>query len=415
MEAYHHFYYHLLEGVHTITSSKVLSSFRGGKTGNRIFIITLLCIYFLACNAYVNTYGQDAKKVTDSNSPTPEKISEMSSFPQGNATSKTTSVPNRPSENDTNSSNSTFFLKYNNLGNSHNKAGSTSYSFPGYLNSGPSNMGPVPNLPTYPYYNPSSPTYPSLSPYPYPQLASPSYYYPYSQPSIPFSPSFPSASSIYPWASAPSSAISAQQHPQQFEPPYPAPPIPLSSPAMDGPEIVKDSFPESEDTFGRQESKVVSSWFPSIPASDCEGIFEFTLEGTTNLQAKNLKNGNHKITIKMTSASPGSIDGQLWVDKKNNNDKGSKFDIDKTFNNCRVVTASSMPSTTAQQGSSASLLNSLLSDLPEDDFSVDEELKDETDEKDETDNNINSQHQGENDEGIENSKREKNKKIAALE
>lgn len=117
----------------------------------------------------------------------------------------------------------------------------------------------------------------------------------------------------------------------------------------------------------------------------------------------------------MTSANPGSIDGQLWVDKKNNNDKGSKFDIDKTFNNCRVVTASSMPSTTAQQGSSASLLNSLLSDLPEDDFSVDEELKDETDEKDETDNNRISQHQGENDEGIENSKREKNKKIAALE
>lgn len=184
---------------------------------------------------------------------------------------------------------------------------------------------------------------------------------------------------------------------------------------MDRPEIVKDSFLESEDTVGRQESKIVSSQFPSIPASDCEGIFEFTLEGTTNLQAKNLKNGNHKITIKMTSASPGSIDGQLWVDKKNNNDKGSKFDIDKTFNNCRVVTASSMPSTTAQQGSSASLLNSLLSDLPEDDFSVDEELKDETDEKDETDNNINSQHQGENDEGIENSKREKNKKIAALE
>ena len=43
----------------------------------------------------------------------------------------------------------------------------------------------------------------------------------------------------------------------------------------------------------------------------------------------------------MTSDSPDLINGQLWVDKKSNNDKGSKFDIDKTFNNYRVVTASS--------------------------------------------------------------------------
>jgi hypothetical protein len=123
------------------------------------------------------------------------------------------------------------------------------------------------------------------------------------------------------------------------------------------------------DPAGPQESKMVSPWFPSIPASDCEGIFEFTLEGTANLQAKNLKSGNHKITIKMTSDSPDLINGQLWVDKKSNSDKGSKFDIDKTFNNCRVVTASSIAALTEQPSTgeqeSSSLLNSLLNYLPD--------------------------------------------------
>lgn len=136
-------------------------------------------------------------------------------------------------------------------------------------------------------------------------------------------------------------------------------------------EVVQNSSPgfddlESEDPVELEESKTVSPWFPSVPASDCEGIFEFTVEGTANLLAKNLKSGNHKITIKMTSDSPGSINGQLWVDKKTNSDKGSKFDIDKTFNNCRVVTASSLPTSTGHQESPTSLLNSLLEDLPED-------------------------------------------------
>ena len=132
------------------------------------------------------------------------------------------------------------------------------------------------------------------------------------------------------------------------------------------------------DPAGPQGSKMVSPWFPSIPASDCEGIFEFTLEGTANLQAKNLKSGNHKITIKMTSDSPDFINGQLWLDKKSNSDKGSKFDIDKTFNNCRVVTASSTsPSPGQQQESSSSLLSSLLNDLPDEEYSAVEESNDE--------------------------------------
>jgi hypothetical protein len=71
----------------------------------------------------------------------------------------------------------------------------------------------------------------------------------------------------------------------------------------------------------------------------------------------------------MTSDSPDLINGQLWVDKKSNSDKGSKFDIDKTFNNCRVVTASSIAALTEQPSTgeqeSSSLLNSLLNYLPD--------------------------------------------------
>ena len=77
----------------------------------------------------------------------------------------------------------------------------------------------------------------------------------------------------------------------------------------------------------------------------------------------------------MTSDNPDLISGQLWLDKKSNNDKGSKFDIDRTFNNCRVVTASSIPPTAGQQQeSSSSLLDSLLNDLPEEDHAAEEEL-----------------------------------------
>jgi hypothetical protein len=133
------------------------------------------------------------------------------------------------------------------------------------------------------------------------------------------------------------------------------------------------------DPAGPQGSKMVSPWFPSIPASDCEGIFEFTLEGTANLQAKNLKSGNHKFTIKIASDNTDSISGQLWIDKKTNNEKGTKFNVDKTFNNCRIVTAlsgSSISSPNEQGESSSALLNSLLNDLSDDDQHTEEETED---------------------------------------
>jgi hypothetical protein len=75
----------------------------------------------------------------------------------------------------------------------------------------------------------------------------------------------------------------------------------------------------------------------------------------------------------MISDSPDSINAQLWIDKKTNGDKGSKFDIDKTFNNCRVVTASALPPTTGQQESSSSLLNSMLDDLSDTDYSTEDQ------------------------------------------
>jgi hypothetical protein len=387
----------------------------------RICIIATLCVYLLTCNAFGYIYGQKGIKIIDSNSPTPERTSGVLPISSEDDISQKTSVSNSSSANNASSSNSTHFLKYNNLGNSHNKAASTTYNFPEYPNARAANMQSVPLSPSYPnYYNPFYNQYYAspFGPSPYPQLTqAPSYYpYPYPQSSVPFSPSFPSTSPAYSWAYPQSSSIS-QQHFSPLSSPHPAPPIPLSSPKVDRQEIEKDSSPEFEDAE-QQESKMVSSWFPSIPASDCEGIFEFTLEGTTNLQSKDLKAGNHKITIKMTSASPGSIEGQLWVDKKNSNERGSNFDIDRTFNNCRVVTASDMPSTAGHTESSSSLLNSLLSDLPEDDYSADEEsIADEEpkDEKDESDINNSRQQHGENTEGIEGSDRQTNNRIAALE
>jgi hypothetical protein len=244
-------------------------------------------------------------------------------------------------------------------------------------------MQAFPSQNTHPYYYPSYNYYPyssGTSPYPsgtppYPPLASPtSYSSP--QSSTPYSSTLTPTSSASPSAFTPSYGLSGQ--------PYflPAPPPPLFPPPRYPSELTQEPSANFQDSVGPQESKLVSPWFPSIPASDCEGIFEFTIEGTADLQSKNLKSGNHKITIKMASDSPGSINGQMWIDKKNTNDKGSKFDVDKTFNNCRVVTASSVPPSTGQPSTgeqeSSSLLNSLLNDLPNEDQFAEEPLTVET-------------------------------------
>jgi hypothetical protein len=373
--------------------------------GNGIWLAATLCLFLLTYNAFANISSQEDKKVINSKS----SIRILPAFASEEAFSKAGSPFNNSAGNEASLSNSTFFLKYNNLGNNHNKAESSSYNFPRYPNSQPSYEQFLPSTPTNSYYNPAYNHYPgSFGLYPYPQLMPPSYFS-YPQSPTQFTPSLSLGSPTYPWAVSPSSGISAQQHFLSSPIPSPFPP-PQSYPPVHSPEIAKESSLESDDSLGGNQSKMVSPWFPSIPASDCEGVFEFTVEGTTQLQAENLKSGNHKITIKMTSASPDSIDGQLWVDKKANNDKGNKFKIDKTFNNCRVVTASSTPSSVGQEeSSSSSLLQSLLGDLPEDDYSADEQLTYEADD------NRNSQQQEADQEDAEGTESDRKVEIAALD
>jgi hypothetical protein len=348
--------------------------------GNELWLITTMCLYLLTSSAFPNILAQEEdKRVTNGNSPFNMALASSSA---GKAFSGTTSPLNNSTDGALSASNSTHFLKYNNLGNNYNKDASASYNFPEY--SGPSSA--------YGQRLPSSSTYPNSYNYypysfgtsPYPQLTSPSYYG-YPQSSAPFS---SSGASNYPLSPSPSGLYPQSLFPPSIFPPsspvqlnsFPIPPPSVFPPARYPPDAVQDSALGSDDPVVSEESKMVSPWFPSIPASDCEGIFEFTLEGTANLQAENLKTGNHKITIKMTSESPDLINGQLWVDKTSNNDRGSKFDVDKTFNNCRVVTASSPPDPTTQPQSSSSLLNSLLDDLPDEDLSADEQLPDRTEE-----------------------------------
>ena len=372
--------------------------------GKGLWLIAMVLLYLLT-NAFTTIYAQE-KKVTNGISSSPEIPMTLLSSPSIqpiNQTSSKSVLSNNSSGETPGPSNSTLFLKYNNLGNNLNKARGNSYNVPGYSDPSSAYMQPPPSTQTSPYYYPSYNQYPySFGANSYPQAAPPAYFS-YPQSSTAFSPSLASTSPMYPSTLPPSSGVPVQ--------PYflPSPPPPPFLPPRYPPEIAKDSSLESEDPVVSEVPKMVSPWFPSIPASDCEGIFEFTLEGTANLQAKNLKSGNHKITIKMTSDSPDLINGQLWVDKKSNNDKGSKFDIDKTFNNCRVVTASSTaPSPGQQQESSSSLLNSLLNDLPEEEYSGVEEFNDDSFD------NGNSQQQEDTQVGDDGGREGKNK-IAALQ
>jgi hypothetical protein len=119
----------------------------------------------------------------------------------------------------------------------------------------------------------------------------------------------------------------------------------------------------------------------------------------------------------MISDSPDSINGQLWIDKKTNSDKGSKFDIDKTFNNCRVVTASALSPATGQQESSSSLLNSLLNDLSDTDYPTeDTDYSPEEQSTNEADSTFKSQQQEEVDaENSDSTEKKEKSEIAAFE
>ena len=94
------------------------------------------------------------------------------------------------------------------------------------------------------------------------------------------------------------------------------------------------SMPSSS---GHQTSSELSPWFPSVPASACKGIFQFTIDGTAHLNDQHFKNANHNITIQLTSINGNSIAGKFWIDKKGNNDTGIDFNINNISNNCKYV------------------------------------------------------------------------------
>jgi hypothetical protein len=342
-------------------------------TGIGLCLSVTICLYLLTYSIFSNIHAQEDKRVTNGTS---TSYNTIQSFPPREVHSKITALSGNSSNDIPGASNSTQFLKYNNLGNNENKAGSISYNYPSYSDPASAYMQPFFSSPTNSLYNPYYSQRPySSGIYPSSQLTQP-YYYPNPQTLTPFSTSLNSASPTYPYTYPPFSGLPVQ--PYQYLPSAsPPPPPPVFPPPRYTPEIMQGpslavNDQKSEGPVELEESKMVSPWFPSVPASECEGIFEFTVEGTAELLSENLKSGNHKITIKMSSGSSDTINGQLWIDKKTSGDKGSKFDIDKTFNNCRVVTASALPPTTGQKESSSSLLNSLLDDLPDSDYSTED-------------------------------------------
>ena len=203
--------------------------------GNELWLIATLCLFLMTSSAFQNIYPQEAKRVTNGKSPSNMALP---SLPAGKASSGTTSLLNNSSDGSLTASNSTHFLKYNNLGNNYNKAASTSYNFPEY--SGPSSAygRRIPSPSTHPYYYPSYNYYPySFSTSSYPPLTSPSYYS-YPQASAPFS---STAASNYPTSPSglfPPSLFPPSNNPLQPNS-FPVPPPSLFPPARDTPEEYK--------------------------------------------------------------------------------------------------------------------------------------------------------------------------------
>jgi hypothetical protein len=94
------------------------------------------------------------------------------------------------------------------------------------------------------------------------------------------------------------------------------------------------SMPSSSN---HQPPSELSPWFPSVPASACKGIFQFTIDGTAHLNYQHFENANHNITLQLTSINGNSIAGKFWIDKKGYNDNGINFNINNIFNNCKYV------------------------------------------------------------------------------
>jgi hypothetical protein len=93
----------------------------------------------------------------------------------------------------------------------------------------------------------------------------------------------------------------------------------------------------SSSSLSTSSSKKSSPWFPSIPASSCQGIFQFTIDGTAYL--KKISQRLHNVTLQIESVNGDSVSAMLWIDKKDgSNDKGINFDLRNLENNCKHIT-----------------------------------------------------------------------------
>jgi hypothetical protein len=111
----------------------------------------------------------------------------------------------------------------------------------------------------------------------------------------------------------------------------------LSDPANDESPPLSSGQLSMPSSSEHQTSSELSPWFPSVPASACKGIFQFTIDGTAHLNDQHFKNANHNITLQLTSINGNSIAGKFWIDKKGYNDNGIDFNINNISNNCKYV------------------------------------------------------------------------------
>jgi hypothetical protein len=134
-------------------------------------------------------------------------------------------------------------------------------------------------------------------------------------PVLPFPP--PLASLPSPWP-----PVATMQEQQPMPPSLQQQSSPSSSPSL--------SLPSSP------SSKKSSPWFPSIPAYSCQGIFQFTIDGTAYL--KKINSSQYNITLQIESTNRESISAKLWIDRKDNsNARPINFDIKNVENNCKNI------------------------------------------------------------------------------
>jgi hypothetical protein len=131
---------------------------------------------------------------------------------------------------------------------------------------------------------------------------------------------------------SPSTSISSTTPPTAIQegPPGPPPMPPL--------QLNPQSSPLKTKTSSKLSSQKVSPWFPSVPASSCKGIFQFTIYGTAHLKIEALDNSRqHNITLQITSANRDSVSARLWIDENYYTEKGIDFNIKNMSNDCKYI------------------------------------------------------------------------------